>query len=94
VLVAFGQVDGAERLIDTLEEQGRTLDRPLALATAARCRGLVAAAHGDRDRAIEAFAMAIEQHARVRQPFELARTHSLLAKHSVVSTDEAMPAHR
>lgn len=73
-LVALGQVGRAERLIDTLEEQGRALDRPLALATAARCRGLVAAAQGDRNRALEAFATAVDQHARVRQPFDLART--------------------
>jgi DNA-binding CsgD family transcriptional regulator len=73
-LVALGDAERADRLIDTLEEQGRALDRPLALATAARCRGLVAAARGDRDRALEGFATAVAQHARIPQPFELGRT--------------------
>jgi len=73
-LVMLGELDRAGELIDGLEEQGRALDRALALATAARCRGLVHAARGERDRALHALERAVVQHARVAQPFELART--------------------
>ena len=45
-LVALGEPDRAEALTDRLEEQGGAFDRPLATGTAARCRGLIAAAHG------------------------------------------------
>jgi DNA-binding CsgD family transcriptional regulator len=73
-LAGLGELDSAGVLIDRLEEQGRTLDRALALATAARCRGLVEAARGHRDSALNALRHAVEQHALVAQPFELART--------------------
>jgi transposase InsO family protein len=33
-IVALGELDAAERLTDRLDEQGKTLDRPVALATA------------------------------------------------------------
>jgi len=51
-LVALGKLDRAGELVDGLEEQGRSLDRALALATAARCRGLMHAARGERDQAL------------------------------------------
>jgi tetratricopeptide (TPR) repeat protein len=46
-LVSLGRLDEAEALLDRLERQGRALDRPWALATAGRCRGLLTAARGD-----------------------------------------------
>jgi tetratricopeptide (TPR) repeat protein len=46
-LVAVGRLEEAEALLDRLERQGRTLDRPWAVATAGRCRGLLTAARGD-----------------------------------------------
>jgi DNA-binding CsgD family transcriptional regulator len=73
-LVALGDVDEAERLTNRLEEQGRALDRALALATAARCRGLIAAAHGSLDLAAGQLERALAEHSRVEHPFELART--------------------
>ncbi len=79
-LVMLGELDRAGELIDGLEEQGRALDRALALATAARCRGLVHAARGERDRALHALERAVLQHARVAQPFELARTLLVLGE--------------
>jgi DNA-binding CsgD family transcriptional regulator len=56
------------------------LDRGLALATAARCRGLIAAARGDRDAALQSLARAVEEHGRVEQPFELGRTLLVLGE--------------
>jgi tetratricopeptide (TPR) repeat protein len=46
-LVSLGRLEEAEALLDRLEGQGHTLDRPWALATAGRCRGLLTAARGD-----------------------------------------------
>jgi tetratricopeptide (TPR) repeat protein len=40
-LVSLGRLDEAEGLVDRLERQGRTLDRPWAIATAGRGRGLL-----------------------------------------------------
>jgi DNA-binding CsgD family transcriptional regulator len=73
-LVALGELQTAERLAERLDEQGRALDRPLALATAARCRGLVAGARGDVEEAEEHLQRALHEHPRTQQPFELART--------------------
>jgi DNA-binding CsgD family transcriptional regulator len=73
-LVALGELEAAERFTDRLEEQGQTLDRPLALATAARCRGVIAGARGDLSSADEHLQRALPLHASVPQPFELGRT--------------------
>jgi DNA-binding CsgD family transcriptional regulator len=73
-LAALGRTDEARAPLDWLEERGSALDRPSALAAAARCRGLLAAASGDRDAALAAFERALAEHARVGNPFERART--------------------
>ena len=73
-LTALGQADEARPLLAWLEERGRALDRPSALAAAARCRGLLAAASGDSDAALAAFERAHAEHARAGNPFERART--------------------
>jgi DNA-binding CsgD family transcriptional regulator len=73
-LVALGGLESAEGLIHRLDEQGRALDRPLALATAARCHGLVAAARGDLEGAEEHLQRALHEHTRTEQPLELGRT--------------------
>ena len=53
-LVALGRLDEADEVLCWLEERARALDRASALAAAARCRGLVAAASGDnRTTAVE-----------------------------------------
>jgi DNA-binding CsgD family transcriptional regulator len=80
-LVSLGRLDEAEALLERLEQQGRTLDRPWAIATAARGRGLLAAARGDLSAARSALEQALVEHRRVPQPFELART--LLVKGEV-----------
>ncbi|MDP9343396.1 MAG: tetratricopeptide repeat protein [Actinomycetota bacterium] len=73
-LVALGDLEAATALLDPFEERARRLDRGWALATGARCRGLLLAASGDLDGALEALARALEHHAGVPEPFALART--------------------
>ena len=80
-LVSLGRLDEAEALLDRLERQGRALDRPWAIATAARGRGMLTAARGDLPAAGAALEQALVEHRRVPQPFELART--LLVKGEV-----------
>jgi DNA-binding CsgD family transcriptional regulator len=72
--VTLGRLDEAEAVLGWLEDRGRALDRASALAAAARCRGLLAAARGDADAAITAFESALHEHDRVVMPFERART--------------------
>jgi DNA-binding CsgD family transcriptional regulator len=73
-LVALGDLEAAKALLDPFEERAERLDRGWALATAARCRGLLLAASGDTDGALEALARALELHQRVPEPFALARS--------------------
>ncbi|HZD70635.1 MAG TPA: LuxR C-terminal-related transcriptional regulator [Actinomycetes bacterium] len=73
-LIGLGELDQAEPLIEELDAQGRRLDRAWALATAARCHGLLAAARGDPSGALAHLQQAVQQHQRVARPFELART--------------------
>jgi DNA-binding CsgD family transcriptional regulator len=80
-LVSLGRLEEAEALLERLERQGRALDRPWALATAGRGRGLLSAARGDLSAARSALEQALVEHRRVPQPFELART--LLVKGEV-----------
>ncbi len=73
-LVALGDFEKARCLSDRLEEQGQRLDRRLALATGARCRGLVSSALGDPPGAMTHLRRALERHDGDPQPFELGRT--------------------
>ena len=73
-LVALDELDPAEALLERLEYQANARDRALALAGAARCRGLLSAARGDLDGAIAAVEEAQGHHGRIPQPFDLART--------------------
>ena len=73
-LVALGDLERADELLAVHEEKGRAMDRPWALATAARCHGLLAAARSDKAASMAAFERAMEQHARIQMPFELGRT--------------------
>jgi DNA-binding CsgD family transcriptional regulator len=72
--ISSGELGEAEPVLEWLEERGRTLDRPWALATAGRCRGLLSAAEGDLEGALAAFESALVQHERVPIPFERGRT--------------------
>ena len=73
-LIALGEFDRAERLLDGFEGKARELDRVSALATGARCRGLLLAARGDLRGAQAALERALAQHVRIEMPFELGRT--------------------
>jgi len=73
--IALGEVQEAEELLDWIEERAVRLDRAWALACAARCRGLLAAARGDETAAAAAFEQALAEHGRVQaRRFERART--------------------
>ena len=74
VLIALGELERAEAALAELEEQGRRLDRAWALATAARCRGLLVLARGDHDGAVAVLEDALGAHDRLPQPVERART--------------------
>jgi ATP/maltotriose-dependent transcriptional regulator MalT len=51
-LVELGELDQAAVITDDLHQRGLSLDRPFALATAARSRGRISAARGDVDTAL------------------------------------------
>jgi DNA-binding CsgD family transcriptional regulator len=73
-LVELGELDRAAALAEELEARGHALDRPFALATAARARGLVLAARGDLDGGLAELDRALVVHDRLGWPFERART--------------------
>jgi DNA-binding CsgD family transcriptional regulator len=73
-LIGLGELDRADRLIEGFARRGRELDRVWAIATAARCRGLLLAARGDLDGALTALEGALAEHDRIDMPFERART--------------------
>jgi DNA-binding CsgD family transcriptional regulator len=73
-LVGVGRLAEAEEMLVEWEECGRRLDRPRALATGARCRGLLLAARGDQEAALESLEQALVEHERLPVPFERART--------------------
>jgi tetratricopeptide (TPR) repeat protein len=85
-LISLGELDQAEPLIEELHARGRALGRAWALATAARCRGLLAAARGDPQGALAHFQRALQEHQRVPRPFEVA--HTLRAQGMVLRRDK------
>ena len=73
-LISLGELERAEALLKSFEERGRALGRRWALATSARCRGLLAAARGEAQGAIQALEQALDEHERLPMPFEVGRT--------------------
>jgi DNA-binding CsgD family transcriptional regulator/tetratricopeptide (TPR) repeat protein len=73
-LTALGDVGRARSFTRQLEARGKSLGRPWALATAARCRAHLAAGDGDLQGALAACDQALSQHERLPMPFELGRT--------------------
>jgi DNA-binding CsgD family transcriptional regulator len=73
-LIGTGEPAEAARLQAQLEEAGREFDSPWALATAARCRGLLAAAYGDLEAALSHLEQALVEHERLPNPLERGRT--------------------
>jgi DNA-binding CsgD family transcriptional regulator len=79
-MIGVGQLDDAEPLIDTLERNGRRLDRAWMLAVALRSRAMLLAARGDLNAATGMAELAMTEHARLPMPFERARTQLLLGQ--------------
>lgn len=77
-LIALGQLGDAEAQLRELETQGRRLERAWALATAARCRGLLLLAAGEQTTAVVELEAALDAHERLPQPIERARTQLAL----------------
>jgi DNA-binding CsgD family transcriptional regulator len=73
-LVGTGELVHAESLAGQLEEHARAMPVPSAIAAAARCRALVLAHGGHLRRARASIEAALTAHARLDEPFELART--------------------
>jgi DNA-binding CsgD family transcriptional regulator len=73
-VIGLGDLDRAGRLVGRLEGWGQATGRAWTLATAARCRGLLLAGHGDTPGAIGALEEALGHHQRLAMPFELGRT--------------------
>jgi ATP/maltotriose-dependent transcriptional regulator MalT len=80
-LTALGQLETARTLLARLADRAESLDRISMRAAVARCEAMVAAAEGDFDRARGCLAAALNQHARLQEPFELGRT--LLAEGTI-----------
>jgi DNA-binding CsgD family transcriptional regulator/tetratricopeptide (TPR) repeat protein len=73
-LVALERLETANEVAGELAQRGEELDRPAVLAVAARCRGLVACARGELDRALGELEDALTLHEQVALPFQHART--------------------
>jgi DNA-binding CsgD family transcriptional regulator len=73
-LLGIGALEQATALLETFETRARKLNRTWALATGARCRGLLLAAKGDLDGAVRAVREALEHHENLAMPLELGRT--------------------
>lgn len=72
-LLELGRVDEAALILDIWAADGARLGRERVLATAARCRGLVAAARGGVGEALDQLEEAVVQHEEVGDPFGRAR---------------------
>jgi ATP/maltotriose-dependent transcriptional regulator MalT len=79
-LIGLGRHDDAEPLVDTLERNGRRLDRAWMLAMALRCRAMLLAARGELTTATVVAERAMTEHQRLPMPFEQARTQLLLGQ--------------
>ncbi len=73
LLLERGELDAASHLIDTWEADAVRVERAWVLAHVTRCRGLVSAARGDVDRALELLEGAVVGHELVGDPFGRAR---------------------
>ncbi len=73
-LIATGQLSQAAAQLQELEEIASSLGTAWARARSARGRGLLAAAHRDQDRSVEAFEQALQAHESLPDPLERGRT--------------------
>jgi DNA-binding CsgD family transcriptional regulator len=73
-LILVGELEEAAEWLAGLEDWSHAVDAPAVAATAARCRGLLRAAQGDHDGALEALTQALAAFQRLPVPFERGRT--------------------
>jgi DNA-binding CsgD family transcriptional regulator len=73
LLLELGRPDEASRILDAWESDAVRLGRERVLAHVIRCRGLVAAAGGEVEQALELLADAVARHEAVGDPFGCAR---------------------
>jgi DNA-binding CsgD family transcriptional regulator len=73
-MIAVGELDEARACLERYEQLAGRSRSPWALATAARGRGLLAAAEGEVDSAVAVLDRALAEHDRMRCPFERGRT--------------------
>jgi len=73
-LIALGELEVAEELLDWFEGNARRLNRRSALAASSRCRGLLAGARGDVDGAVRSLRGAVDVNQTVPIPVELGRS--------------------
>jgi DNA-binding CsgD family transcriptional regulator len=73
-LVGLGRLDEAEEYLGLYAGHAERLERRSALGVAARCRSLLAAAHGDLEAARAELGRALELHEASPIPFDRART--------------------
>ncbi len=72
--VGAGDIEQAERIVESLEYAGRVAPTPWTRVMAARGRGLLHATRGDLDAAIAALERALQAHDELAMPFERGRT--------------------
>lgn len=78
-LIAIGERDRAEVLLDEYEHRARALDRASAIGAAERCRAVLAAARGEHQKAVRASARSIAEFDRLGAGmFAFERARSLL----------------
>jgi DNA-binding CsgD family transcriptional regulator len=73
-LIELGRIESATALLDWHEGNARRLERASALASCARCRGLLAAQAGSLDAAAAAYQDALDWHRKVDLPLDRGRT--------------------
>ena len=73
LLLEVGRGEDAVRLLDVWEADAARVAREWVLAHVTRCRGLVAAARGDVEHALDLLAQAVAEHEAVGDPFGRAR---------------------
>ena len=79
-LIALGQPLRAAALLELLARRAEQLDRRWAIAAAARCRGLLAAAQGDLDASVAAAEDAVARWRQLEMPVELGRALLVLGQ--------------
>ena len=73
-VIGLGDLDRAEPLVLQLEARASALPRPWIRAVAARSRGLLNAARGELDQALDDYQRALEAHRTLAMPGEHGRT--------------------